>query len=65
MAGAALAIAFNVDQTLQTHLGSYTTALQRHTEESGYAQRHLHKLTGGGTAPKPVKKSASAAAVRW
>src|SRR6185437_2593845 len=41
MAAAALAIIFNADQTLQTHLGSYTSALQRHTEESGYASKHL------------------------
>ena len=44
MAAAALAIVFNLDQTLQTRLGSYTTALQRHTEESAYAARHLDKL---------------------
>ena len=57
MAGAALAIAFNVDQTLQTKLGSYTTALQRHTEESAYAQRHLNHLTGNKGALKPVKSA--------
>jgi thiol-disulfide isomerase/thioredoxin len=55
MAAAALALIFNVDQTLQTHLGSYTTALQRHTEESGYATKHLSALRGatGGVALKP------------
>ena len=58
MAGAALAIAFNVDQTLQTKLGSYTTALQRHTEESAYAQRHLNHLTGSKGTLKPVKSAA-------
>ena len=57
MAGAALAIAFNVDQTLQTKLGSYTTALQRHTEESAYAQRHLNHLTGSKGTLKPVKSA--------
>ena len=46
MAAAAVAIAFNLDQTLQTRLGSYTSALQRHTEESGYAERHLRRLRG-------------------
>ncbi len=46
MAAAALAIVFNLDQTLQTHLGSYTTALQKHTEETGYATRHLGTLKG-------------------
>ena len=46
MAAAALAIVFNVDQTLQTDLGSYTSALQRHTEESGFATHHLNGLRG-------------------
>jgi cytochrome c biogenesis protein CcdA/thiol-disulfide isomerase/thioredoxin len=63
MAAAALALIFNLDQTLQTHLGSYTTALQRHTEESGYAARHLKSLrgaTGGVTLkPKPATRAAS------
>jgi thiol-disulfide isomerase/thioredoxin len=59
MAGAALAIVFNVDQTLQTHLGSYTTALQKHTEESGYASKHLSTLRGaqGGVKLKPTATS--------
>jgi cytochrome c biogenesis protein CcdA/thiol-disulfide isomerase/thioredoxin len=46
MAAAAFAVVFNLDQTLQTRLGSYTTALQRHTEESGYATKHLATLRG-------------------
>src|SRR5579862_834672 len=46
MAGAAIAIAFNLDQTLQTKLGSYTSALQRDTEESGSATSHLGSLRG-------------------
>jgi cytochrome c biogenesis protein CcdA/thiol-disulfide isomerase/thioredoxin len=54
MAAAAFAVVFNVDQTLQTHLGSYTTALQRHTEETGYATKHLSTLRGatGGVTLK-------------
>ena len=47
MAAAAIAIAFNLDQTLQTDLGSYTSALQRHTESSKYAISHLGSLKGG------------------
>jgi cytochrome c biogenesis protein CcdA/thiol-disulfide isomerase/thioredoxin len=47
MAGAAIAIALNLDQTLQTRLGSYTSALQRNTEESGSAASHLGNLRGG------------------
>ena len=50
MAASALAIVFNVDQTLQTHLGSYTSALQRHTEESGSAAKRLDRLRGHTTA---------------
>ena len=46
MLAAAFAVAFGLDQTLQTSLGSYTTALQRHTEESGYATKHLNTLRG-------------------
>jgi cytochrome c biogenesis protein CcdA/thiol-disulfide isomerase/thioredoxin len=46
MAGAAIAIVFNVDQTLQTKLGSYSTVLQRHTEESGSAGSRLGNLRG-------------------
>ncbi len=46
MAGAAIAIAFNLDQTLQTKLGSYTSALQRHTEEASSATSDLGSLRG-------------------
>ena len=60
MAAAALAIVFNLDQTLQTHLGSYTTALQRHTEESAYAARHLDKLKVGRGAPVRLPRYARA-----
>jgi cytochrome c biogenesis protein CcdA/thiol-disulfide isomerase/thioredoxin len=56
MAAAAFAIVFNLDQTLQTHLGSYTSALQRHTEESSYATKHLSTLRGatGGIKLDPT-----------
>ena len=53
MAAAALAITFNLDQTLQTDLGSYTSSLQRHTELSAPASRQLAQLRGGGGIPKP------------
>jgi cytochrome c biogenesis protein CcdA/thiol-disulfide isomerase/thioredoxin len=58
MAAAAIAIAFNLDQTLQTDLGSYTSALQRHTESSKYAISHLGSLKGGKGA-LTVKKAAT------
>jgi cytochrome c biogenesis protein CcdA/thiol-disulfide isomerase/thioredoxin len=46
IAAAAFGVVFNLDQSLQTHLGSYTSALQRHTEESSFANRHLNSLRG-------------------
>jgi cytochrome c biogenesis protein CcdA/thiol-disulfide isomerase/thioredoxin len=58
MVAAAFAVAFNLDQTLQTRLGSYTSALQRHTEESGYATRHLSKLRGA-TSGVTLKRTAA------
>ncbi|MHB8059447.1 MAG: cytochrome c biogenesis protein DipZ [Gaiellaceae bacterium] len=58
MAAAAVGIVFNLDQTLQTNLGSYTSALQRHTEQSSSAARRLARLRGGGLLkPKPSKRS--------
>lgn len=59
MAAAAIGIVFNLDQTLQTHLGSYTTALQRHTEESGYATHHLDSLKGVAHTRTAVKTPGS------
>src|SRR5579864_898616 len=59
MATAAFAIVFNLDQTLQTHLGSYTTALQRHTEETGYATHHLDSLRGVKPRPRAVESASS------
>jgi len=58
MAAAALAIVFNLDQTLQTRLGSYTSALQRHTEQTGSAASRLAKLRGvSAPKAKPSKQS--------
>ena len=54
IAAAAFGVVFNLDQTLQTHLGSYTDALQRHTEQSSFADKHLNSLRG-------VKKNAPTA----
>ncbi len=58
MAASAFAIVFNLDQTLQTDLGSYTSALQRHTEQSASAERQLARLRGSGKLPKagPTKQ---------
>jgi cytochrome c biogenesis protein CcdA/thiol-disulfide isomerase/thioredoxin len=50
VAAGALAIVFNVDQDLQTRLGSYSTVLQEHVEETSYAQARLADLRGGTNA---------------
>jgi cytochrome c biogenesis protein CcdA/thiol-disulfide isomerase/thioredoxin len=50
LAGAALALVFNVSQSLQTALGGYTTSIQKHVEETSLAQKHLDALRGGGNA---------------
>ncbi len=41
MAVAALLIALDVDRTLQTKIGDYTSALQRHVEKTCYARKRL------------------------
>jgi cytochrome c biogenesis protein CcdA/thiol-disulfide isomerase/thioredoxin len=48
LAGAAVAIVFNVDQKLQTRLGGYTDALQRHTELTKGSRSRLAELRGSG-----------------
>jgi cytochrome c biogenesis protein CcdA/thiol-disulfide isomerase/thioredoxin len=48
LAASAVAIAFDLETTLQTHLGSYSGALQRHVEDTSYARKHLASLRGGG-----------------
>src|SRR2546421_526133 len=50
LAAAAVAIVFNLDRSLQTHLGGYTNALQKHIELTKTAQKHLAAVRGGGNA---------------
>jgi cytochrome c biogenesis protein CcdA len=50
LAGAAVAIVFNVEQSIQTALGGYSTTLQRHIEGTSYAKKKLASLRGGGNA---------------
>ena len=50
LALSAFGILFNLPQTLQTHLGSYSSALQSHVEDTKLARTHLAKLRGGGNA---------------
>ncbi len=58
VAGAALAILFNVDQSLQTRLGSYTSVLQKHVEETSFARTRLGRLRG---QKSPLAASSTAA----
>jgi cytochrome c biogenesis protein CcdA/thiol-disulfide isomerase/thioredoxin len=50
LAAAAVAIVFNLDRSLQTHLGGYTNVLQKHIEETKVAQSRLSSLRGGKSA---------------
>ena len=50
LALSAVGILFNLPQTLQTHLGGYSSALQSHVENTKLARTHLAKLRGGGNA---------------
>ena len=50
IAVSALGILFNLPQTLQTHLGGYSSALQSHVEDTQLARSHLADLRGGGNA---------------
>jgi cytochrome c biogenesis protein CcdA/thiol-disulfide isomerase/thioredoxin len=51
LAAAAFAIVFNLDQGLQTHLGGYTNALQKHVELTGSARSRLATLRGTTLRP--------------
>src|SRR3954469_3530308 len=48
LALSALGILLNLPQTLQTHLGGYSSALQSHVEDTKLARTHLARLRGGG-----------------
>ncbi len=58
VAAAALAIVFNVDQSVQTALGSYSSVLQSQIEDTGTARKQLEKLRGGGNAFAAAAKTA-------
>jgi cytochrome c biogenesis protein CcdA/thiol-disulfide isomerase/thioredoxin len=49
----ALAIAFNQDTRFQTALPGYTSALQKHVEDTSTARHHLSSLTSSSIA-KPI-----------
>jgi cytochrome c biogenesis protein CcdA/thiol-disulfide isomerase/thioredoxin len=50
LALSAVGIIFNLPQTLQTHLGGYSSVLQKHVEDTKLAGDRLAKLRGGGNA---------------
>ena len=50
LALSAVAILLDLPQTLQTHLGGYSSALQSHVEDTKLARRQLHALRGGGNS---------------
>ena len=50
LVASAFGILFDLPQTLQTHLGSYSSALQSHVEDTTLARKHLAKLRGGRNA---------------
>jgi thiol-disulfide isomerase/thioredoxin len=58
VAATALAIVFHAPEHLQTALGDYTNAIQRHTEATGYAAKKLQLLT---RAKSKSSREASAA----
>src|SRR5438552_2118827 len=60
LAASAVAIAFNLDTSLQTHLGGYSSSLQKHIEDTGYAKKHLRSLRGGGATLAATKQPGSA-----
>ena len=51
LAGAALAVVFNVDRGLQTRLGGYTDVLQKQVELTRSARSRLAKLRGTRATP--------------
>ena len=59
LAASAVAIVFDLDRSLQTHLGAYSSSLQKHIENTSYAKKHLHDLRGGGQALAAAKNTDS------
>jgi cytochrome c biogenesis protein CcdA/thiol-disulfide isomerase/thioredoxin len=59
LAASAVAIVFDLDRSLQTHLGAYSSSLQKHIEDTSYAKKHLHDLRGGGQALAAAKNTDS------
>ena len=52
----ALAIVFDAETRVQTALGGYSSALQKHVEDTSVAKRKLHELRGGGNAFAAAKQ---------
>jgi cytochrome c biogenesis protein CcdA/thiol-disulfide isomerase/thioredoxin len=63
LAASAFAIAFNLDTSLQTHLGGYSGSLQKHIEDTSLAKKRLRDLRGGGEALAATKPAAPGTAL--
>ena len=61
LAVSALAIVFNVDRSLQTRIGGYSSVLQKHVEDTSYARSHLGSLRGGKGSLDAVGRTAAGA----
>ena len=60
IAVSAVAIVFNLDVDLQTRLGSYSSALQAHVEDTSAARARLADLRGGGAVRNATRTSDAA-----
>ncbi|HEY1367063.1 MAG TPA: cytochrome c biogenesis protein DipZ [Gaiellaceae bacterium] len=60
VAATAVAIVFHAPEHLQTALGDYTNAIQRHTEATGYAAKKLQRLNRSSS--KSSKEASASAA---
>jgi cytochrome c biogenesis protein CcdA/thiol-disulfide isomerase/thioredoxin len=59
LAAAAVAIVFNLDRSLQTSIGGYSSTLQKHIEDTGFANKHLQSLRGSDGALAATKPAGS------
>jgi thiol-disulfide isomerase/thioredoxin len=61
LAASAFAIVFNLDTSLQTHLGGYSSSLQKHIEDTSFAKKRLRDLRGGGQSLAAAKPAGAGA----
>jgi cytochrome c biogenesis protein CcdA len=61
VAGAAVAIIFNVEQSIQTSIGGYSSTLQRHIEDTSLARKKLDSLPSRRGCPCWAERRTSSA----